>query len=230
MTALRRPVRPGEASASGADTRLRRSIRALAAVAVVGAAAWIWRVPVLERVGHGLVANDTLSRADIVVVGVAADGAGVLEAADLVHAGVAAKVAVFEDPPAPVDQEFLRRGLPYEDERARSIRQLGWLGVTQVETIPRTVAGTEEEGKWLPEWCAARGVQTVIVVTTADHSRRLSRVLRRTMRGQHTRAIVRAARYSSFDERAWWHSREGLRIGIVEWQKLLLDFVRHPFS
>jgi hypothetical protein len=212
------------------DTRLRRGIQAVAAITAVTLAFWIWREPVLQLVGRGLVASDSLSRADIIVLGVAADGAGALEAADLVHAGVAPTVAVFEDPPAPVDMEFLRRGVPYEDERARSIRQLGSLGVTSIETIPRTVAGTEEEGKWLPEWCSARGFRSVIVVTTTDHSRRLSRVLRRTMRGRETRAVVRAARYSSFDERTWWHNREGVRIGIVEWQKLAFDFIRHPFS
>jgi hypothetical protein len=207
-----------------------RRIRLLVAVAVAAAALWMWRGAALRMAGRGLVHSEAVAHADVIVIAVAADGAGVLEAADLVHASVAAQVAVFEDPPGVIDREFLRRGLPYEDEAARSIRQLGWLGVTRVERIPRTVAGTEEEGQWLPEWCAARGFHTVVVVTTADHSRRLSRVLRRTMHDGQTRAIVRAARYSPFNEQDWWQSREGVRTAIVEWEKLLLDFVRHPFA
>jgi hypothetical protein len=52
----------------------------------------------------------------------------VLEAADLVHSGIATRVAVFSDPPDAVDREFIRRGAPYEDVGARSLRQLRSLG------------------------------------------------------------------------------------------------------
>jgi len=41
------------------------------------------------------------------------------------------------DPPDGVDQEFIRRGLPYEDAAAREIRQLKSLGVTDVVQISR---------------------------------------------------------------------------------------------
>ena len=41
------------------------------------------------------------------------------------------------DPPSGDDVEFIRRGLPYKDEDARRIRQLSWLGVTDVVEIPR---------------------------------------------------------------------------------------------
>jgi hypothetical protein len=42
--------------------------------------------------------------------------------------------------------------------------------------------------------------------------------------------IVRPARYSQFDPDGWWDTRGGLRTGIVEIQKLVLDVVRHPIS
>jgi hypothetical protein len=83
--------------------------------------------------------------ADVIVIAVDADGAGVLEAADLVHSGIATRVAVFADPPDPIDREFIRRGIPYKDAAARSARQLQLLGVTAIEQIPR-VSGTEAEG------------------------------------------------------------------------------------
>lgn len=183
----------------------------------------------LRAAGSALVASDGLSPADVVVISTGADGAGVLEAADLVQAGMADRVAVFADPPDPVvDREFLRRGVPYEDAAARSLRQLAALGIARIERIPRPVVGTDDEARLLPEWCAERGLRSVVVVTTADHSRRLRRLLRRTMKGAATRVTVRAARYSPFDPARWWETREGIRTQVIETEKLALDVVLHP--
>ena len=174
---------------------------------------------------------DDLGPADIVVVATGADGAGVLEAADLVHDGVATQVAVFADPPDPsVDREFIRRGIPYEDAAARAIRQLRALGVENIQQIPRALTGTEDEGRVLPEWCDQNRFRSVVVVTTSDHSRRLHRVLRRSMKGHETRVTVHPARYSPFDPNRWWESRGGTRTELVELEKLFLDILLHPIS
>jgi hypothetical protein len=176
------------------------------------------------------VVNEPVERADIIVVAADADGAGVLEAADLVHGGIATRVAVFADPPDRVDREFIRRGIPYEDAAARSVRQFRSLGVTAIEQIPRAVAGTEAEGEALPGWCDQHQFRSVVVVSTPDHSRRLRRVLDRSMKGHGTRVTVRPVRHSAFDPDRWWETRDGIRTEIIELQKLLLDVMRHPLS
>jgi hypothetical protein len=212
--------------------RLRAALLA-AGLAALALAVPPLRTPILREAGLALVAEDPVGPADIVVVATGADGAGVLEAADLVERGVAPRVAVFADPPDPVvDREFLRRGVAYEDAAARSVRQLRALGIEAdaIETIPRAVAGTEDEGRALPGWCRDRRLRTVVVVTTSDHSRRLRRLLRRSMNGHETRVSVRASRFSQFDPERWWGTRTGLRTGVVELQKLLFDIVRHPVS
>ena len=225
-----------EAGRAPTRPRAQRRGAGLLAIALLAAAALALptlQAPVLRAAGGALVAEDPLGPADIVVVATGADGAGVLEAADLVERGVAPRVAVFADPPDPVvDREFLRRGVPYENAAARSVRQLRALGVqaAAIEEVPRSVAGTEDEGRVLPEWCAERRFRSVLVVTTWDHSRRLRRLLRRSMQGHETRVGVRASRYSRFDPDRWWSTREGIRTGIVEMQKLLFDVARHPIS
>ena len=208
--------------------RLKRPLVLVMAVAFA-AATVLSRPPVLRAVGHLLVADETVDRADVIVLGVDAAGAGVLEAVDLIHAGVSSRVAVFEDPPDAVDQEFLRRGVPYEDAAARSERQLRSLGITAVERIGRA-GGSEEEAVRLPEWCARQKLTAIVVVTTPDHSQRLRRILRRSMAGHGTRVSVKVTRHASFNPDRWWQTRGGLRIGIIELQKLLLDVVRHPLS
>src|SRR5258705_9157536 len=95
------------------------------------------REPVLRAAGWALVVNEPVGVADIIVISLDSGGAGALEAADLEKSGIATRVAVFTDPPSGEDLEFIRRGLPYEDESAKQIRQLGWLGVTDVVEIPR---------------------------------------------------------------------------------------------
>ena len=188
------------------------------------------RRPILRTAGWALVVNERVEAADVIVLASNADFAGMLEAADLVHSGVATRVAVFADPPDTVDLEFIRRGIPYEDAAARSVRQLRALGVDTIDQIPRNATGTEDIGRVLPDWCDQQGFRSIVVVSTSDHSRRLRRVLHRSMKGHQTRVTVRSARYLVFDPDRWWESHDGIRTEVEELEKLLFDIVRHPIS
>jgi hypothetical protein len=202
---------------------------ALAAVAILFAVPSVSE-PVLRAAGWVLVVDEPVGRADIIVIAGDSSGAGALQAADLVHSGIATRVAVFTDPPSGEDIEFIRRGLPYEDLAAKQIRQLGWLGVTDVVQIPRNEAGSEGEGQVLAPWCDQHGIRSVVFLAARDHSRRVRRVLNRDMKGHPTRVSVQAERYSNFDPDRWWETRTGIRIEIVEFEKLMLDIVLHPMS
>jgi len=192
------------------------------------AALVVGRQSLLRAAGWMLVADDPIRPADTIVIAVDAGGAGVLEAADLVRDGISRRVALLADPASGVEREFKRRGIVDESGAARQTRQLRALGVEDVELIPREVVGTEDEGTALPIWCQARKVRSVVVISSADHTRRLRRVLRRAMNGSPAAVMVRRSRYSEFDPDCWWRKRSGLRSGIIELEKLFLDVLRHP--
>jgi len=211
--------------------RLRRGIAlVLVLLALSSIAVPAIRHSILRAAGRTLVVDERVGFADIIVVSGESDGAGVLEASDLVHSGVATRVAVFTYSPNAMEREFTRRGIPYEDRTARFVRQLRSLGLVNVEQIPTYVTGTEDEGPALSRWCDERRFHAVVVVGTPDHSRRLRRVLHRSVKGHQTTVAVCSAHYSGFDPDRWWNSRTGIRTEIMESEKLLLDIVRHPIS
>jgi hypothetical protein len=203
---------------------------ALAAAAAAIMAFASVREPVLRAAGWALVVDEPVAPADIIVVSADSGGAGALEAAGLVQSGIATRVAVFTDPPSGEDHEFIRRGLPYEDAGARQIRQLRWLGVTDIVQIARTDVGTEGEGEVFPPWCDQHQFRFIVFVAARDHSRRVRRVLDRVMKGHPTRIAVQPAHYSSFDPDRWWETRAGVRTEIIELQKLMLEVILHPLS
>ena len=201
----------------------------LAGATIVGVPAV--RFSVLRAAGWSLVANDALEPSDIIVIAIDAGGAGVLEAADLVHAGIAPRVGVFAGgPPDSVEREFARRGIAYEGPLPLKLPLLKALGVTTIELIPTAVAGTTSEADALSSWCAQRRFQSIVVVSASDQSRRLRRILRRYMNSDQTRVIIRPARHSTFDPDRWWETRAGVRTEIIELQKLLFDVIGHPMS
>lgn len=183
---------------------------------------------ILKQLGSALIFNDPVTTTDLLVVSVDAEVAGLLEAADLVHGGVATNVVVFVPPLRLEDLELQRRRIPNEDTVARYSRLLAALGVESSVDI-RRVSGTGDEARVLRDICLERGFRSAVVITTPDHSRRLSRTLGRSMKGHGIVARVHATRYSDFQPERWWQTRDGVRTELVELEKLLLDFVLHPF-
>jgi uncharacterized SAM-binding protein YcdF (DUF218 family) len=209
----------------------RRLAIALLAVAVCTCCVFLvpeWRQASLRAMGWALVAEDPPPRAaDIVIVSTDSLAAGILEAADLVHAGVATRVGLFERTASPLRLELVRRGLPHLDLQTYSLDLLQSLGIAHVEMIP-AVAGTVDEGQMLQQWCTSNNIHSIVFVSMADHSRRTRRVLDRALGRHGIHVAVRWARFSQFDPDHWWQDRNGQRVEIIESQKLLLDLLLHP--
>jgi hypothetical protein len=190
------------------------------------------RQAVLRGAGWTLVAEDPLAKADVIVVSTdsTSDLGGLLAAADMVRAGLASRVVLFQRPVTPGMAELARRGVSLPNLDDSLIQLLHTLGVQDVRLIPAVAAGTTAEGALLKSWCAANSVRSVLFVSNPDHSRRSRRVLARALRAQGVHVIVRYTPYVFFDPDNWWRSRSGQRIFIEESEKLLLDWLAHPLN
>jgi uncharacterized SAM-binding protein YcdF (DUF218 family) len=186
------------------------------------------RHSMLRWAGWALVAEDAPAKADIIVVSSDSLNAGYLEAADLVKAGYATRVAVFSLPVSAPRAELARRGVAVAEPTTEAVRILKGLGVSDVQLIA-PVVGTVDGGRVLQEWCAANSIHSLLFVSVTDHSRRTRRVLDRSVGRQGVRVMVRPARWSQFDPDSWWRSRNGQRTEIMEMQKLCVDLLLHPF-
>lgn len=208
----------------------RRVLKLVSICSALAVLAVLVHQPVLRSAGWALVAEDPIEPADVIVVEEWTDHIGALEAADLYASGVADRVAVIVHYLNRAEMEMVRRGVVPADDEVWMTGVLRRLGVGEVEQISTPANGTEAAGQVLREWLKEHDYGTVVVVETNDHSRRARRIFRRALKGTPTAVIVRPSRYSSFYPDRWWKSRSGLRTGIVELQKLLLDIVRHPVS
>ena len=187
------------------------------------------RFSVLRIIGHGLVVDELLRRVDLIVVPGWTGDAGALEASDLVRRGIANEVAVVLNPPDASDRELIRRNVLHAAADNWTVSLLHQLGVANVTPIDFG-NGTQAEMMSLAAWLDSHHVHSIVVVTLPDHARRVRRLLDRSLRGHGVTAIVHSTQYSDFQPDTWWRTRSGLRTGIEESEKLLLDLAGHPFN
>ncbi len=203
----------------------------LAVILAVAAAVTVYGELLLRTIGSGLVVSDTVRPSDVVVITLDSGAAGVLEAADLVAAGIATRVVVFAEPLRRGAMELQRRGLTVADASMRQTEQLAQLGVHDVVRIASADAsGTHAEAKLLTDWCREHRLRSVVLVTTADHSRRMRRVMSRSLGVMGVTVAIRPASFSDFDPGSWWKTTDGRRTVALETQKLLLDVVTAPLN
>jgi hypothetical protein len=211
---------------------VRRLLRATAIAAVVGACALAIppvRNTVLRGAGHALVAADEAGPADLIVMAVESGAAGVLSLADLHQSQPAATIGILFPEGTRVDREFHRRGIVLPDLTIEALTQLGVPRDTIVR-MPAGEGGTTEATAALGEWGRRNPGKRVVVVVGPSHGRRFRRALRRAWPddGQPAPRVVTTP-YALFRPEDWWRSRTTLREGLVELQKLALDYARHPW-
>jgi hypothetical protein len=203
--------------------RLVQAIAVLLLIALGAVAIGPTRRAALRRVGRVLVASDAPRPADLLTLDVESGLAGALTVADLYRTAPAA-VALLVPRATSVDRQLRVRGIVVPDVAFDVLVQLG-IPAAAIVRIPAGEGGTTETTGALADWVRAHAGKHVLVVVGPSHGRRYRRALRRAWPAGEPAPDVVTTTYAPFHADDWWQSRTTLREGLVELEKLALDYL-----
>jgi len=206
-----------------------RLLRLAAAILVLGAL--VAAIPPVRRgalrtIGGVLVINEPLVPVDIAVMTESGE-AGELELSDLYREHVVPRVMVLTPAPSSAELELRRRGVHREDFFVTTLVDLG-VPREVILTVEAGEGGTTESTDALATW-VARHPCRVLVVVSPTHARRYRRTLQRIWPRHVPPAVIRHPRVNPFRSEDWWEARRTRREGLFELQKLVWDYLRHPW-
>jgi len=204
----------------------RRALLLLSIALVIVAVVPATRAAVLRAAGATLIVTDPVQRADVGVMAEFGEG-NELEVSDLYHEKMFSRVVLLEPSPTAVDREYVKRGVFRDDIVRTTLRQLG-VPETAIVTVDAGEGGTTESTHALAAWMRTHPSRAIVVVIPS-HARRFRRALMRVWPERVTPPAVTVPRHNAFRPVDWWSSRRTLREGVVELQKLALDYLQHPW-
>ena len=162
--------------------------------------------------GRWLVREDALGPADAIVVLSGSMPARAEEAAELFRSGYAHQIWVSR--PVSSGAELETMGIHYLGEEDFNRAVLIHEGVPEVDVtvFPQPIVNTEQEIEEISAQMRREQKTTVIIVTSAQHTRRV-RVLWGKLAGSDLQLIVRTAPRDWFDADHWWrNTRDALAV------------------
>ena len=177
-----------------------------------------------------VVSGAEVDRADAVVVlgGSAAYRERARHAAELYRQGRAPKIILTDDGERGGWSREERRNPFFVERAARELRDAG-VPAERIEIVPGVVASTHEEALRLRDFAAARGLRSLLVVTSPYHSRRALWTLRRAFEGSGVEVSVSPCAGGAGEAAplTWWLRPGGWGAVGGEYVKLAYYGLRH---
>lgn len=195
-----------------------RSVRWIGAILLLLLLLWALRVPLLRSFGRFLIVEDPACRVDAVyVLGGEADMRG--EEAGRVHRQGWSDRFRFTGEPVPtaLRVEGIERS---EAEQTRLVAVRAGVPDSMAIAIKRGTSTYEEAGIILADAMQA-GHDTVMIVSSRFHLRRIAYVFRDRFQENGIAVVLHGAPNSDYDEDRWWESEEGLLMVNNEYVKLV---------
>jgi uncharacterized SAM-binding protein YcdF (DUF218 family) len=162
-------------------------------------------VTAFRGAGRWLVREDPLVAADAIVVLSGSMPQRAEGAADLYRAGYAPEVWV--TPPDSPEAELSEMGIRFvgEEEYSRQVLIHQGVPASAIRILPDAVINTEEEIEEIAREMQASHKSHVLIVTSAQHTRRV-RTLWSRLAASNQIATVEAAAEDPFDRDHWWRN------------------------
>ena len=166
-----------KASAGDRPSRSKRLSRIGLKFLAAGLILWL----IALAMAQWLIVRVPLEQADAIAVmaGATAYKERAQRAAELYAAGRAPKIILTNDNQQSGWSPEEQRNIPYHELAERTLRGLGVPG-NAIETLQDPVSSTYDESLVLREYAEAQGLRSVLVVTSAYHSRRTLWTMRQT--------------------------------------------------
>lgn len=185
---------------------------------------FLLRWPILRGTGNFLITEDPVHRVDAVfVLGGSVYDRG-MEAVRMYEQGVSDRF-IFTG--APIPSALQAMGIDStEAECTRNTAVRAGLP-PELATALNVGTSTYEEFEALLALAQAEGMDTVMVISSKFHLRRIGMVFRKPFRKAGITVLLHGAPSSTFDESRWWASEDGLIMLNNEYVKLAYYLVRY---
>jgi uncharacterized SAM-binding protein YcdF (DUF218 family) len=173
--------------------------------------------------GRYLDDEDSLEKADAIVVLAGANVERWLEGVDLYQEGWAPRIVLSPGIIEEAQMQLRRMGIKYlpDAERARDAMIQMKVAPAAIDILPGSLDNTADEAAAVRDLAARNGWRRLIVVTSKYHTRRSHFAFARELKGTDVRILVRASRYDGAKPEQWWKNRGDFRYVTSELQKLL---------
>ena len=169
-----------------------------------------------------LIVNTPLRKTDAIVVmsGSAVYKERTRRAAEYYHQGLANRILLTNDNLRGEWSNVEQRN-PFFYERARNNLQLLGVPADRVEVIAKPVTNTYDEAEVLREYAVAHGLRSLLVVTSAYHSRRALWTLNRVFAGTGIEISLQSVEtgQQTPPPLTWWLHVRGWRMVVGEYAK-----------
>ena len=179
---------------------------------------------------EALIVRASLAHADAIVVlsGSSAYVERTKRAAELFHEGRAPLVVLTNDNTRGSWSSAQQRN-PYFVELAKDKLVEGGVPAERIRIVPDLASGTHEEALIVKQYAVRQGMRSVLVVTSAYHSRRALRSLRQSFEGTGVTVGLETTPIDSTTPSPgfWWLQAEGWRTVAGEYVKLVYYWFRY---
>jgi uncharacterized SAM-binding protein YcdF (DUF218 family) len=188
--------------------------------------AYAFRTSILTSVADYLVVNDKLEPADIIFLLNSEVNTRPFYASDLYRQGLAPVIVIARSEDTPT----VDLGLVPNDTDI-DVGVMEKLGVPAdkiiVLPVPGGVTSTFDEVVAFKQYIEANDVHSIILITSAFHTRRARWIFDRELSGLPVTLEMAAAPYPTFDQANWWQNETGLITVNNEYIKLAFYFFKY---
>lgn len=204
--------------------KLRQKFRRILPIGIAGGITLLCFI-LISYAGTWLVKKDKLVHADAIVILMGSISDRVLQAADLYSQGYASTVIMVEESMGAY-RLLKDRGVEIISSTTQCKNALMILGVpeTDIITLPGDAVSTQMEAGIITNYLKRNlNIDTILLVTSPDHTRRASMIFTKAFQKSkmHVSVISCPSLYNDFTGRAWWRKKEDIQTVVAEYVKLL---------